>query len=87
MEISKLLHSMFQKSTITTRLLSGFALVIALLAVLVTAGLAYLNSLTAEIDLLANNRLPQVVAAGKWEASVLGTAGHMQAVLLLNEAG
>jgi methyl-accepting chemotaxis protein len=77
---------MFQKSTITTRLLSGFALVIALLAVLVTAGLVWLNSLTGQIDLLANNRLPQVVAAGHWEASVLRTARHMQAVLLLTEA-
>jgi methyl-accepting chemotaxis protein len=78
---------MFQKSTITTRLLGGFALVIALLAVLVTAGLAYLNSLTSQIDLLANNRLPQVIAAGQWEASVLRTARHMQSVLLVTEPG
>jgi methyl-accepting chemotaxis protein len=87
MEISKLLHSMFKKSTITSRLLSGFALVIALLAVLVASGLAYLNSLTGQIDLLANNRFPQVAAAGQWEASVLRTARHMQAVLLLTDAG
>jgi methyl-accepting chemotaxis protein len=78
---------MFKKSTITSRLLSGFALVIALLAVLVASGLAYLNSLTGQIDLLANNRFPQVAAAGQWEASVLRTARHMQAVLLLTDAG
>jgi methyl-accepting chemotaxis protein len=78
---------MFQKSTITTRLLSGFALVFALLVVLVASGLAYFNSLTNRIDLLANNRLPQVIAAGQWEASVLRTARHMQAALLLTEPG
>jgi methyl-accepting chemotaxis protein len=86
METRKVVHIMFQKSTITTRLLSGFAFVIAFLAVLVTAGLVYLNSLTGEIDLLANNRFPQVVAAGQWEASVLSSARHMQAVLLLSDA-
>ncbi len=78
---------MFSKSTITTRLLSGFGLVIALLVVVVAAGLAYLGSLTTQIDLLATKRLPLVIAAGKWEASVLRTGRHMQSVFVLAEAG
>jgi len=78
---------MFQKSTITTRLLAGFGVVIAMLVSVAALGLANLNSLTAQIDLLATNRLPQVIAAGKLEASVLRSARHMQMVFLLAEAG
>ncbi|MBA3773973.1 MAG: MCP four helix bundle domain-containing protein [Ramlibacter sp.] len=77
---------MFQNSTTTTRLLAAFGVVIAMLAVVVGLGLAYLNSLTAQIDLLATNRVPQVIATGKWEASVLRTARHMQTIFVLNES-
>jgi methyl-accepting chemotaxis protein len=79
------LMTMFKKSTITTRLLSGFGAVIVMLVVVVALGLAYLNSLTSQIDVLATNRVPQVIAAGKWEASVLRTARHMQTVFVLTE--
>ena len=78
---------MFRKSTITTRLPCGFGLVIALLVVVVAAGLAYLGLLTSQIDLLATRRLPLVAAAGEWEASVLRTGRHMQSVFVLAEAG
>jgi len=78
---------MFQNSTITTRLLAGFGAVIAMLVVVIGLALAYLNSLTGQIDVLATNRVPQVIAVGKWEASVLRTARHMQTVFVLAEAG
>jgi methyl-accepting chemotaxis protein len=78
---------MFQKSTITQRLLIGFGAVIVLLVTVAALGLANLNSLTKQIDVLATDRLPQVIAAGKWEASVLRTARHMQGILVLSEAG
>jgi methyl-accepting chemotaxis protein len=87
MEFNKLLPNMFRNSTITTRLLAGFGAVIAMLVVVVGLALAYLNSLTAQIDVLATNRVPQVIAVGKWEASVLRTARHMQTVFVLTEAG
>jgi methyl-accepting chemotaxis protein len=80
-----LLLTRFQNSTITTRLLAGFGVVIAMLVVIVGLGLAYLNSLTTQIDVLATNRVPQVIAAGKWEASVLRTARHMQTVFVLTD--
>src|SRR5438105_12275459 len=83
MEINKLLPTMFQNSTITTRLLAGFGAVIAMLAIVVGLGLVYLNSLTSQIDLLATNRVPQVIAVGKWESSVQRTARHMQTVFVL----
>jgi methyl-accepting chemotaxis protein len=86
MEINKLLPTMFQNSTITTRLLAGFGAVIAMLVTVVGLGLVYLNSLTSQIDLLATNRVPQVIAAGKWESSVQRTARHMQTVFVLAEA-
>jgi methyl-accepting chemotaxis protein len=86
MEINKLLPTMFQNSTITTRLLAGFGAVIAMLVTVVGLGLVYLNTLTAQIDLLATNRVPQVIAAGKWESSVQRTARHMQTVFVLAEA-
>jgi methyl-accepting chemotaxis protein len=84
---NKLLPTMFQNSTITTRLLAGFGAVIAMLVIVVGLALAYLNSLTTQIDVLATNRVPQVIAVGKWEASVLRTARHMQTVFVLTEAG
>ena len=84
---NKLLPAMFQNSTITTRLLAGFGAVIAMLVIVVGLALAYLNSLTTQIDVLATNRVPQVIAVGKWEASVLRTARHMQTVFVLAEAG
>ncbi|ROZ62577.1 methyl-accepting chemotaxis protein [Ramlibacter sp. WS9] len=76
---------MFKNTTITMRLLAGFGAVIAMLVIVVGLALAYLNSLTAQIDLLATNRVPQVIAAGKWEASVLRTARHMQTLFLLSD--
>jgi methyl-accepting chemotaxis protein len=79
------LQQMFQKSTITARLLLGFGVVIAMLVTVAALGLAYLNSLTEQVDALATNRVPQVIAAGKWEASVLRTARHMQTVFVLTE--
>jgi len=87
MMFNKLLPNMFQTYSITTRLLTGFGAVIAMLVVVVGLALAYLNSLTGQIDVLANNRVPQVIAVGKWEASVLRTARHMQTVFVLTEAG
>jgi methyl-accepting chemotaxis protein len=77
---------MFQGTTIAQRLLLGFAAVIGLLATIVAVGLVYLHSLTDQVDLLANDRIPQVAAAGKWEASVLRGSTHMQAAFLLTEA-
>jgi methyl-accepting chemotaxis protein len=87
MEFNKLLPIMFQNSTITTRLLAGFGAVIAMLVIVIGLALAYLSSLTGQIDVLATNRVPQVIAVGKWEASVLRTARHMQTVFVLTEPG
>jgi methyl-accepting chemotaxis protein len=84
-KISNWLPQALQHSTITARLLAGFGVVIAMLVAIVALGLVSLNSLTAQIDLLATNRVPQVIAAGKWEASVLRTARHMQTVFVLTD--
>jgi methyl-accepting chemotaxis protein len=78
---------MFQKSTITTRLLAGFGVVIAMLVAVSAVGMVNLNSLTGQMELLGANRMPLVTAAGKWEASVLRSARHMQMVFLLTEQG
>ena len=78
---------MFKNTTITMRLMAGFGAVIAMLVIVVGLALAYLNSLTTQIDVLATNRVPQVIAVGKWEASVLRTARHMQTVFVLTEPG
>jgi methyl-accepting chemotaxis protein len=69
----------------TARLLTGFAVVIVLLIVVVILGFSNLRSLDQQIGSLAKNRLPQVMAAGLWEASVLRMAGHMQAAVVLLE--
>lgn len=69
---------MFHRTTLTQRLLLGFAAVIGLLVAVVAVGLMYLNSITHQVDLLANEHIPQVTAAGQWEASVLRAANHMQ---------
>jgi methyl-accepting chemotaxis protein len=76
---------MFKQTTITQRLLLGFGAVIGLLVAVVAVGLAYLNSLTHQVDILANDRIPQVTAAGRWEASVLRAARDMQTVFVLTE--
>ena len=83
--INKFLPDMFQNSTITARLLAGFGAVIAMLLVVVGIGLVYMNSLTGQIDVLANNRVPQVIAAGKLEASVQRSARHMQTLFVLTD--
>jgi methyl-accepting chemotaxis protein len=77
---------MFQRTTITQRLLLGFGAVIGLLVVVVAVGLAYLNSVTRHVDVLANDRIPQLTAAGRWEASVLRGARDLQIVFVLTEA-
>jgi methyl-accepting chemotaxis protein len=76
---------MLQRTTITQRLLLGFAAVIGLLVAVVAVGLAYLNSITHQVDVLANRHIPQVTAAGRWEASVLRAANHMQTTFTLND--
>jgi methyl-accepting chemotaxis protein len=76
---------MFQKTTITRRLLIGFGAVIGLLIAVAAVGLVYLNSVTRQVDTLANDRMPQVIAAGRWEASVLRAARDMQTVFSLSE--
>jgi methyl-accepting chemotaxis protein len=77
---------MFQRTTITQRLLLGFGAVIGLLVAVVAVGLAYLNSLTRQVDLVANDRIPQVMAAGRWEASVLRASRDLQTVFVLTDA-
>ena len=74
-------------ATLTTRLLSGFAVVIALLVVVAVLGFTNLRGLNLQVDQLANNRVPQLIVAGKWEASVLRSSRHMQTVFVLSEAG
>jgi methyl-accepting chemotaxis protein len=76
---------MFQRTTITQRLLLGFGAVIGLLVAIVAVGLAYFNSLTQQVDVLANDRIPQVTAAGRWEASVLRASRDLQTVFVLTE--
>ncbi|GAB2588240.1 methyl-accepting chemotaxis protein [Ramlibacter solisilvae] len=77
---------MFQKTTIAQRLLLGFGAVVGLLVAIVAVGLAYLNSLTRQVDVLANDRIPQVIAAGRLEASVLRASRGLQTVFELTEA-
>jgi len=77
---------MFQKSTIAQRLLLGFGAVVGLLVAVVAIGLAYLNSLTHQVDTLANDRIPQVMAAGRLEASVLRATRSLQTVFVLTDA-
>ena len=43
---------MFKHTTITQRLLLGFGAVIGLLVAVVAVGLAYLNSVTRQVDVL-----------------------------------
>src|ERR1700751_76473 len=76
---------MFKQTTITQRLLLGFGAVIGLLVAVVAVGLAYLNSLTHQVDVLANDRIPQVTTAGRWEASVLRAARDLQTAFVLTE--
>ncbi|MBA2675180.1 methyl-accepting chemotaxis protein [Ramlibacter sp.] len=76
-------NSMFHKMTVRSRLLAGFGLVIALLIAVAVLGLVNLRSLNNQVSVLANSRVPQVIAAGQWEAAVLRSARHMEAVFVL----
>src|SRR5688572_12853192 len=76
---------MLKNATMTTRLFTGFAVVIVLLMAVAAVGIINLHSLNNQVDQLANNRVPQVIAAGKWEAAVLRSARHMQTVFVLTD--
>ncbi len=76
-------NSMFHKMTVRSRLLAGFGIVIVLLIAVAVLGLVNLRSLNNQVSVLANSRVPQVIAAGQWEAAVLRSARHMEAVFVL----
>jgi methyl-accepting chemotaxis protein len=76
---------MLKNATMTTRLFTGFAVVIVLLVAVAAVGIINLHSMNNQVDQLANNRVPQVIAAGKWEAAVLRSARHMQTVFVLTD--
>ncbi|TWO73094.1 methyl-accepting chemotaxis protein [Caenimonas sedimenti] len=78
---------MFQKKSVSTRLLSAFSLVIALLVVVAGLGILNLNALNKQIDQLANNRVPLLISAGNWEVALLRTARYMQTAFVLTEQG
>jgi methyl-accepting chemotaxis protein len=78
---------MFQKKSVSTRLLSAFSIVIALLVVVAVLGIVNLNALNKQVDQLANNRVPLLISAGNWEVALLRTARHMQTVFVLTEQG
>ena len=69
--------------TVSTRLAIAFGLVIILMFGLAAAGVSGLATLNRQVDALANNKMPQVIATGKWEAAVLQTARHMRNVFIL----
>jgi methyl-accepting chemotaxis protein len=77
---------MGQNTTMTARLIAGFTVVIVLLIGVFGLGLFNLRGLEMQVAVLADNRLPQVTAAGQWEAAVLRTVAHMQSAIALLEA-
>ncbi len=70
-------------ATLSARLLTAFAIVIVLLVAVAALGQRQLSSLNQQVDLLANNRVPQVIAAGRLEAAVQLAGRHMQTVFVL----
>ena len=70
---------------VSTRLALAFGLVIALMLGLGAVGIFGLISLNRQVDQLATNSTPQILAAGRWEAAVLQTASHMRNVFVLPE--
>ncbi|MES2938924.1 MAG: methyl-accepting chemotaxis protein [Pseudomonadota bacterium] len=78
-------NSVLHKMTVRTRLLAGFGVVIVLLIAVAVLGLVNLSSLNNQVSVLANSRVPQVIAAGQWEAAVLRSARHMQTVFVLSD--
>jgi methyl-accepting chemotaxis protein len=74
---------MDSRMKVSTRLALAFGALVALMLVVAGLGLASLGALNQQVDTLANNRAPQLIAAGRWEAAVLHTARHMSNALLL----
>ncbi len=73
---------MFDATKTATRLLLGFGLLLLLMLALAGSGYRSLSTLNDAIDLLAEDRVPKVIAASKWEVSVLQSARHMRNVLI-----
>jgi methyl-accepting chemotaxis protein len=77
---------MFKQSNLAQRLLTGFGAVIVLLVIVTGFGLAYLNSLTEQVEVLASERMPEVIAAGNWQASVLRSDRQMHSIFVIKDA-
>ena len=74
-----------QNLTVTQRLAGGFAVVIVMLLAFAGVGMFTMSGLSGQVGLLANGRVPQVIAAGQWEAAVLRSARHLETALLLTD--
>jgi methyl-accepting chemotaxis protein len=68
---------------ISTRLRLGFGLLLALMGVLAASGYNSLASLNAEVTVISQKRVPNLLAAADWEVSLLQSARHMRNALIL----
>jgi methyl-accepting chemotaxis protein len=69
---------------ISTQLRLGFGLMLALSAVLAASGYRSLSGLNAEVNLIALDRVPKIMATGEWQMSLLQSARHMRNALILD---
>jgi methyl-accepting chemotaxis protein len=75
----------FENLTVKQRLSGGFAVVVLMLVAFAGLGMFTMSMLSGQVDVLANGRVPQVIAAGQWEAAVLRSARHMETAFLLTD--
>jgi methyl-accepting chemotaxis protein len=80
-----MMRNPFQNFTVAQRLASGFAVLVLLLLAFAGLGLFTMSGLSGQVGVLANGRVPQVIAAGQWEAAVLRSARHLETALLLTD--
>jgi hypothetical protein len=75
----------FSNLKIGTRLGAGFALVLALLALVAGVGIGRLADLNDNVVDLSENRLPKLLVSNQWIFSMLQTARQTRNMLILDD--
>jgi methyl-accepting chemotaxis protein len=70
---------------VSTRLTLGFGIVLTLLIAVAGSGYRNLTALHDNVQTLADDSVPKLIAVAGWEISVLQSARHMRNVLILDD--
>jgi methyl-accepting chemotaxis protein len=74
------------KLKVSTRLASGFGVLLLLLAMLAILGLVRLNSFHDRLTHISNDRLPKLVAGNGWLIALEDTSRHTRNMLIMDDA-